>query len=244
MTELTSPAPRHFGPSARALQQRSWIVLGLKGLILACLLLLAWRFQPPSLAFNALKWALVAGLAWGLWRAEGALVLKPLQDRSLSLHANALELRRGDFKRFVVFESLRHVRVVQSPGGERLLSLRLDTDDDSLLLRDFEGLPEVFAAVAGAKPERTLIEIDEQRVDLGEPLPWALGALALALLLAWVLSGMLEPDGLRAASGRLMLANGAALSAWRPLARGQHWGAVSGELGSGLVLALLGYYLA
>lgn len=244
MTELTGPAPRHFGPSARALRQRTWILLGLKGVILTCLLLLAWRFQPPSLAFNLVKWSLVAALGWGLWQAQGSGVLVPLQDRSLTLHANALELRRGDFKRFVVFESLRHVRVVQSPGGERLLSLRLDTDDDSLLLRDFEGLPEVFAAVAGAKPERTLIEIDEQRVDWGEPLPWALSALALALLLAWVVSGMLGPEGLRAASGRLMLANGLALGLWRPLARGQHWSAVSGELGSLLLMALLGYYLA
>jgi hypothetical protein len=174
---------RRFGPSARALGQRRALLTAVKLALGALAGLLAWRFWPASLG-AALGLALgLLALAWGLWRWRGLAVLAPLAERELRLHAHALELRRGDFKRFVVFESLRHIRVVQAPRGERLLSLRLDTDDDSLLLRDLDGLPEAFAAIAGAKPDKTLIEIDEQRVDWGEPLPWALALTAGILIL-------------------------------------------------------------
>ncbi len=241
---LAAPEPRRFGASARAFQQRRLLLRALKLLLLSCLLILAWRFQPPSLAFNAVKWALVGGLAWGLWRAQGVALLQRLAERELSLHANALELKRGDFKRFVVFESLRHIRVVQAPRGERLISIRLDTDEDSLLLRDLEGLPEAFAAIAGAKPDKALIEIEEHKVDWGEPLPWALAIGGALLLLGWLIAGALDTPALFSASGKLMLLNGLALGLWRPLGRGQAWPVVSGEAGSLLVLALLGYYLS
>lgn len=247
MTELNnapSPEPlRRFGASARALQQRRWILLALKGLILACVLILALKFQPPSLLFNLFKWVLVAGLTWGLWQARGEAVLRPLQERELTLHANALELRRGSFRRFVVFESLRHIRAVQSPRGERFLSLRLDTEDDSLLLRDMDGLPEAFAAIAGAKPDRTMIEIDEQRVDWGEPLPWALAAGATALLLGLILVSALSLPALKSVSGRLMVLNGLGLGLWRPLGRDQHWHVMSSEIVTLLILLGLGYAL-
>ena len=181
----TRPAPpRQFGPSRRALAQR-------RGLLGACLLIpleLGILGIHPALLGLRLGLRLgLAALAWGLWRAGDATLLGPLRQRQLLLHDQALELRRGAFTRFVVYEALRHVKVVQGPG-ERLLSLTLDLDDDSVVLRDLEGLPEAFAAVAGAKPDGAVIEIDERRIDWGEPLPWALLALAVAVglgLLAW-----------------------------------------------------------
>jgi hypothetical protein len=166
-----------------------------------------------------------------------------LLERELIIHANALELRRGSFRRFLVFESLRHIRVVQNPGGERLLSIRLDTEDDSLLLRGMDGLPQAFAAIAGAKPDRTLIEIDEQRVDWGEPLPWALIAAGVALLIGYIFLGVWDPSQVIHASGRLLLGNAVGLAIWHPLSRGQAWPVKSSEFGCLLAFAGIGYLL-
>lgn len=172
---LSEPSPRSFGPSARALGQRRALLWALRALAVLAALLLS-RGLPSGLPARL---GLAAAVALCFWGTRPAALLRPLQERELGLHANALELRRGAFKRFVVFEALRHIHVVQSKGGERLLSLRLDTEDDSLLIRDMDGLPEAFAAMAGAKSERTLIEIEERRVDWGEPLAWTLGVAAI-----------------------------------------------------------------
>jgi len=181
---LPSPAPprSRFGPSPRALGQRRWLLRAASALGLGVLLLLGLsiRSRGPVLVLG--QWLMLAALGLALWRWSRQTLLQPLQERELLLHDQALELRRGAFKRFVVYSALRHVKVVQGPG-ERLLSLTLELDDDSVLLRDLDGLPEAFAAVAGAKPDAAVIEIEDQRFDWGEPLPWAvLGALAAALL--------------------------------------------------------------
>src|SRR5262245_23313992 len=119
MTPELSSGPKTFGPLPQALTQRGQ---------------LAWIFK-----FMAAVWVLVASallgsaLAWGLGGLAAALLLalpvrwllSPLAERELQLQPQAVELRRGAFRRFVVFSSLRHVQVVQGPG-ERLLSLRLD----------------------------------------------------------------------------------------------------------------------
>ena len=175
---LSEPAPRRFGPSARALRQRRALVWAAHALLLLLAALL-WRRLPAGPAAPA---ALAVALGLLLWSTRPQVLLRSLRSRELSLHAQALELRRGAFKRFVVFEAVRHIHVVQGPRGERLLSLRLDTDDDSLMIRDMDGLPEAFAALAGAKSERSLIEIEERRVDWGEPLPWALGVAAFGAI--------------------------------------------------------------
>ena len=87
----------------------------------------------------------------------------------------------------LIYEGLRHVKLVQGPE-ERLLSLRLDLDDDSVLLRDLEGLPEAFAAVAGSKPDSAIIEIEQRRFDWGEPAPWIVLTFGLVLLLGLLLA--------------------------------------------------------
>lgn len=176
------PGPRRFGPSARALGQRRALLGALKALAFggACLVAIAWPAEllPLELA----KWLLVAVLGWGLWTARGTWLLRPLLERELLLQEVALELKRGAFKRLVVFEGLRHIQVIQGPGP-RVISLRLDLDDDSVALRDLEGLDEVLGALAAAKDPRTMIEVEERRLDWGEPLPWAGVAAATG---AWV----------------------------------------------------------
>ena len=230
---------RRFGPSARALKQRRVLVRGLKVMAVVSLLVLALAFQPPMLWLNLLKWALLAGLVWGLAHARGELLLQPLLDREVLLHAHALEVRRGVFKRFVVFESLRHIQIEQLPN-ERIIRLRLDTDDDSLALRDLEGLEQVFAAVVKAKPDKTMIEVQQRGFDWGEPLPWAVVVLVAGLLITLLASSGWGHEAFLQADGRLLLLNGAVLGAWRPFARGQHWRVVGSELGCHLLLAMSG----
>jgi len=182
---LATP-PRHFGPSQRALGQRRLVLGLLRGAGLGLLLVLGVAAQGDEPGPRLALWLGLALAAALLWRWQGRRLLAPLAERRLLLHDQALELQRGEFKRFVVYEGLRHVKLVQGPD-ERLLSLRLDMDDDSVLLRDMEGLPEAFAAVAGAKPDSAVIEIEERRLDWGEPQPWIVLTLGAVLLAGLVL---------------------------------------------------------
>jgi len=152
-------------------------------MLLLLLLLLGLSIQSQRASLVLAQWLMLAALGWGLWRRSRQALLQPLLERELLLHDQALELKRGAFTRFVVYSGLRHVKVVQGPG-ERLLSLTLELDDDSVVLRDLDGLPEAFAAVAGAKPDAAVIEIEERRFDWGEPLPWAVLAAAAGVLVA------------------------------------------------------------
>jgi hypothetical protein len=175
------PPPRNFGPSQRALGQRRLALGLLRGAGLGLLLVLGLVCQGEEPGPNLALWAGLAVAAVALWLWQGRQLLAPLTERRLLLHDQALELQRGAFKRFVVYEGLRHVKLVQGPD-ERLLSLRLDLDDDSVLLRDLEGLPEAFAAVAGSKPDSAIIEIEQRRFDWGEPAPWIVLTFGLVLL--------------------------------------------------------------
>jgi hypothetical protein len=223
---LTSPVPqepRRFGASERALKQRRGVIAAFKGLALACLGVLLLIFQPPVWWAELLKWAVAAGLGWGLWRMKGAALLDPLKQRHLLLHEHALELQRGGFRRFVVFESLQHVQLLQG-RDERLIALVLLSADDIVLLRDMDGLGEVFAAVSAAKGPKVFIEVDSKRVDWGEPLPWALalGAAALILCFLFWIAPWSKQTYARG-NGRLLILNGAVLALWRPTSRGGRW---------------------
>ena len=175
--------PRRFGPGARALAQRHALLWTLKVLAFSSLALLAWSLPTPILPMALAKWGFLALAGFLLWHARGRWLLQPLMERELVLGELALEVRRGSFKRLVVFESLRHIQLVQGPH-ERVLSLRLDLDDDSVALRDLDGLEQVFSALAAAKDPKTLIEVEERRLDWAEPLPWAVTVLVAAALSA------------------------------------------------------------
>jgi len=186
-TKTPAPPPRNFGPSRRALGQRRLLLALLRGAGVGLLLVLGLACQGDEPGPNLALWAGLAVAGVALWLWQGRRLLAPLAERRLLLHDQALELQRGAFKRFVVYEGLRHVKLVQGPE-ERLLSLRLDLDDDSVLLRDLEGLPEAFAAVAGSKPDSAIIEIEQRRFDWGEPAPWIVLTFGLVLLLGLLLA--------------------------------------------------------
>jgi len=186
-TKTPAPPPRNFGPSQRALGQRRLLLALLRGAGVGLLLVLGLACQGDEPGPNLALWAGLAVAGVALWLWQGRRLLAPLAERRLLLHDQALELQRGAFKRFVVYEGLRHVKLVQGPE-ERLLSLRLDLDDDSVLLRDLEGLPEAFAAVAGSKPDSAIIEIEQRRFDWGEPAPWIVLTFGLVLLLGLLLA--------------------------------------------------------
>lgn len=179
----SEPGVLCFGLSPRALGQRRFLTGLLAALIVAVLYLdLETASAWPAWARSG-PWILAAGLAWFLWRVARVAVASPLAGREVLLRPQALELRRGGFRRLVVFESIRHLHIVQSPGG-RLWRLRLDLEDDSVTLRDVDGLPRIFAAAAERRPAGTLIEVEEVRIDWEEPLPWILLAAGLALVAA------------------------------------------------------------
>lgn len=172
--------PRRFGPSARALKQRRWLLLLLKLLAFLAVGLLWWDLSLANDLDPSLRLGVLALLGGSLLLIPSRPFLRPLQQRSLLLHEQALELQRGTFRRFVVFENLKHIQAWQG-RDERMIALALITADDTVLLRDLEGLGEVFALLSQVKPQGVLIEVEEKRVDWGEPLPWMLG-LALGAL--------------------------------------------------------------
>lgn len=180
-------APRRFGPSKRALLQRRAALLALAVVLFVCLVLLLRGWGPRFLHWQLAQGLGAAALAAWFWREGSKRLLEPLSVRELKLHSHALELGRGDFRRLVVFNTLRHIHAVQAKGGGRFISLRLDTDEASVGLRDLEGLSEAFAELAAKKPEHCLIEIEERAVDWGEPLPWlfVIGAVVLLGVLGW-----------------------------------------------------------
>jgi hypothetical protein len=240
---LNPPQPRRFGPSSRALAQRQALLITVKALALGALLLLALIFNPPFWWALALKWAAVAGLGWGVWRMPGSALLDPIQKRHLLLHEQALELNRDGFRRFVVFEGLKHIKAVQG-RDERLLALVLHTADDSVVLRDIEGLGEVFAAVSAAKPQGVLIEAETRPVDWGEPLPWAMALGAATLLVCLTLwAAPWQKAAYVVGDGRLMLLNGCGLALWRPASRGALWHRQTPEVLVGCVLFMFGQLL-
>ena len=132
---------------------------------------------PIDLSLRLGVLVLLAGI---LLMIPSAWFLRPLMQRSLRLHEQALELQRGSFRRFVVYENLKHIQAWQGTD-ERMIALFLHTADDTVMLRDLEGLGEVFATLSQVKPNGVLIEVEEKRVDWGEPLPWMLG-LAVGVL--------------------------------------------------------------
>ena len=170
-----------FGPSRRAQAQRlglAWTLAAFTALGLAY----GWRPWVHGVWADAAAAGVGAVTGLGLARRLRA----QLEARFVELHPQALELHRGDFRRLAVLESLRHLSVTQTPRG-RLLRLRLDFPDGRVTLRDTEGLERIFAWVAQRRPADVLIEVEERRVDWGEPLPWIVLALAAVLAAAaWV----------------------------------------------------------
>jgi hypothetical protein len=167
MTPMETQAPHSFGPSARALKQRRWLLLAFRLLVLAVLCL---AIRQLKLASGTQALLMLGALALA-WLPPGGRILAPLESRRVLLHSQALELQRGQFRRFIVFENIRHVHAVRGPR-ERMIALYLHTGDDTVAIRDVEGLAQIFTAISAAKPANVLIEMEDRRLDWGEPLAW------------------------------------------------------------------------
>ncbi|HZM02301.1 MAG TPA: hypothetical protein VFC44_04685, partial [Candidatus Saccharimonadales bacterium] len=172
-------AVQRFGPSPRALAQRRALAVLVVVLIMVC----AYGVLDGALLnlTGWIRWTLSILLLLALGRLFGAAIKKPLAEREVLLLPQALELRRGGFRRLVVFENIRHLHIVQNAAG-RIWSLRLDLEDDSVSLRDVDGLAKIFTAAAQKRPAGVLIEVEELRVDWGEPLPWILSVLGAGIV--------------------------------------------------------------
>ncbi len=179
--------PRRFWPSKRALGQRLALLWAVKLLTLATLLVLGLSLATPDPMLESVQWGLIAALAGGSLWFKGGAYFDPAKQRQVFLHEQALEINRGGYRRFVVFESLKHIKAYQG-SDDRMQALELHTADDTVWLRDLEGLGEIFVALSAGKPAGVLVEVEERRVDWGEPLPWGLGlgfAVVALIGLAW-----------------------------------------------------------
>jgi len=98
-----------FGPSRRALAQRRALAWFLAAILFGAALLGLFQaaLLPGARALAVLVLAVLAALlGWALERRATQALL----ERRLLVKPQSLELRRGAFARFVVFESLRHAR--------------------------------------------------------------------------------------------------------------------------------------
>jgi len=88
----------------------------------------------------------------------------------------------------VVVERIRNLSLTRGTG-RRIVSLRLDLEDDSVTLRDLQGMESIFEAAAQGRPEKALIEVAEIHLDWGEPAPWivlAVGLFAVCAAAFWL----------------------------------------------------------
>ena len=228
-----------FAPSPQRLRAFKALLGTLRILGLLVLLLTARRLSLSWGPLQALVLALLlaAGAAW--LGAGGQALLQAASSRRVLIHEQALELRSRGFSRFVVFESLRHLSMAQGPQ-EQVLSLTLHTEDDSLRLAGFEGMGRLFSELAARKPTACLLEVEERKLDLGDPLPAAALAGLAAALAGWGLSSALGSVAEGRVVGGLLLANGLGLAWWRPVSRGGAWWAGAGEVALALLMAGFG----
>jgi len=190
---LPPSGPLRLGPAPRALRQRLALLWVLAGLFLAGFLM-ALRTQAALPGWPWFQGVLAFGFCSGLWGIRKAARAPSLAGREVFLSGHALEVRRGAFRRLVVFESIRHLCLLRTYSG-RLVSLRLDLEDDSVTLRDVDGLARIFETAAQGRPPGDRIELQECRVDWVEPLPWMVMALLAALAAGLAVALDLPPFG-------------------------------------------------
>jgi hypothetical protein len=116
----------------------------------------AWGYGPLAQGGAAL---LALGLLVFAWRYQNKEWLKQLSERVLRIQAQAIEISRGKFTRFVLYEDIRLVRV-QRKKDDSITAIILVTQEGPLLIRGFEQMELIFGHISARKPERALIQIE------------------------------------------------------------------------------------
>ena len=144
------------------------------------------------------------------------------------------------FTRFIMFEELMQMRVVQD-HDERVLSVELRTDKGAVLLTGYEGMERLFTSLVQRKPKNVVVELEESRVDWSNPLNvfYAMLPLALLVLLPPLFMEVSEQLYWFCASA-LFSVTGLLFLAARPFSRGRSVAALRREMAVGLVFLGLG----
>jgi hypothetical protein len=77
----------------------------------------------------------------------------------LRIQAQAIEISRGKFTRFVLYEDIRLLRV-QRKKDDSITAVILVTQEGPLLIRGFEQMELIFGHISARKPDKALIQIE------------------------------------------------------------------------------------
>ncbi len=138
-----------YRTSPAAVDRRRKLVRAFQGLALLCgilaLLAQAWLVAALSLALPAL----LRPRSW----------LERYAGRELRLQLQALEERTGGFTRFMLYEDMMQLRMLQGPG-EKVLGLEIRGPKGGFLLKNYENMEAVFAELARRKPGTVIVEVE------------------------------------------------------------------------------------
>jgi hypothetical protein len=118
---------------------------------------------PAAIPYGPVGWVAGGAAALALvllaWRFKADAWLQQLSKRVLRVQAQALEISKGKFTRFILFDDVLLLRV-QRRKDDSITAIILVTQEGPLVIRGFEEMEIIFGHVSTRKPEEALIQIE------------------------------------------------------------------------------------
>ena len=149
-------SPLEFRENAAEAAKVARLVLGVRllAVLAAFLCLLAgWPWGPVGQVTGGVAALALLAFAFLYRGGQGS------GDRLLRIQANAVEISKGHFTRFVLFDEVKLLRV-QRRKDDSITAVVLVTQEGPLVVRGFEEMELIFGHLSTRKPEAALIQIE------------------------------------------------------------------------------------
>ena len=150
---------QEFKTSSEEVQKLRRVVTALRAAAVTAALLCL----PAALPYGPAGWAVGGTLALVLlvlaWRSRPDEWLEPLSKRLLRVQAQAIEISKGKFTRFILFDDILQLRV-QRRKDDSITAIILVTQEGPLVIRGFEEMEIIFGHISTRKPDEALIQIE------------------------------------------------------------------------------------
>ena len=148
-----------FTASGDDIKKLKKVVLLMRGLaLLAAGLVLFAAYPYGEKALVAAGLASLLLIAFAVLGGQAAWLQQRAEQRLL-IQAQAVEIQRGRFTRFVLFEDMRTLKV-QRRSDDSITTIVLVTQEGPLVIRGFKDMELIFGHISTRKPEEALIQIE------------------------------------------------------------------------------------